>query len=74
LRHNCWKARDAAAELEKSSEQKLRQAYRDAEVRVVCACSPVFDPLPVLLSSIPRSKGASMPRQRLWLKPEVHRR
>ena len=32
LRDNCWKARDDSARLQKESEDKLEQFYRDIEV------------------------------------------
>jgi chromosome segregation ATPase len=32
LRDNCWKARDDSAKLQKESEDKLKQVYRDHEV------------------------------------------
>ena len=32
LRDNCWKARDDSARLQKESEDKLEQVYRDTEV------------------------------------------
>ncbi|CAI8028653.1 Kinectin [Geodia barretti] len=37
LRDNCWKARDDSARLEKESEAKLKQVYRDTESRVKMA-------------------------------------
>lgn len=51
LRDNCWRARDNAATLEKTCDQKLKQAYREAEVgcahTCVCAlCYPPFPPSP----------------------------
>ena len=38
LRDNCWRARDDAAALEKACDQKLKQAYREAEVGCVHVC------------------------------------
>ena len=32
LRDNCWKARDDSARLQKESEAKLKQVYRETEV------------------------------------------
>lgn len=48
LRDNCWKARDDAATLEKTCDQKLKQAYREAEVGCAhaCVCALCYPPLP----------------------------
>lgn len=51
LRDNCWRARDDAAALEKVCDQKLKQAYREAEVGCytcvcVCVCTVLSSPFP----------------------------
>lgn len=43
LRDNCWKARDDTATVQKDSEAKLKQVYRETEDRVKAAEAAVYE-------------------------------